>query len=132
MKQNKRRKTNINTKKAYRLEYVLKWFSSHQLLIVMSNICFLKQTTKTKTESQPWILIQKISSDTYIVHWVKWLHSTVINHISVTKFQSLSSWNFYTSWMLERSKTRLWAFVKIPILMNNLKFIEPFENRIFL
>lgn len=49
MKQNKKRKTNINTKKAYCLEYVLKLFSSHQLLIVMSSTCFLKQTTKNKS-----------------------------------------------------------------------------------
>lgn len=36
------------------------------------------------------------------------------------------------SWMQERSKTILGASVKIPVLMNNLKSIEPFENGIFL
>lgn len=53
-------------------------------------------------------------------------------HISNAEVQSLSSWNFYMSWVLERDKATLGTDVKIPMIISNLKSIGFFEHEMFL
>ena len=104
----------------YGLQYVLKLFSSLQLLTVMSNTSDFSR----KSGNLPMnIDSPKKSCEIYIF-------CRLTPHIFKTKVQSLS-WHLYMNWVLEKGKATLGTDVKIPMMISNLNQLSLLSIKYF-